>query len=65
MIKPSKKKHTRYEIRLRTFSAYGDKQNKKGFQAYISELPNKQLEMVANRDLTILPLEKHNCLGLV
>jgi hypothetical protein len=37
----------------------------KGLQAYISDLPIKQLEMFANRDLPILPREKHSCLGLV
>lgn len=65
-IKQSKKKHTRYEIRLRTFPGFENNlKKKKGFQAYISDLPTKQLEMVANRDLPILPREKHNCLGLV
>jgi len=51
-IKQSKKKHTK---RLRAFSGYRDNEyKKKTLQAYISELPTKQLEIVANRDLPIL-----------
>lgn len=52
-IKQSKKKHTRNETSV-LFPATEITNIKKVLQAYISEIPTKQLEIVANRDLPIV-----------